>query len=314
MRELAGAVVVITGASSGIGRAAALSFAGCEARLVLAARSSKPLDDVASQCGNALVVATDVRDEDAVRALAERAVERFGRIDVWVNCAGVIAYGRFEDAPAEVFRNVIETNLMGQVHGARAALPQFRRQGEGVLINMGSVWGRVTSPEVSAYVTSKFAVRAFSQCLRHELRDAPGIEVATILPAPVDTPIFKVAANYAGRAPRPIPPVTDPWDVARGIVQCAQKPKREVTYGRVGRVLELLHSFTPALYDRFAPGAFVAGNFGRAGARSTPGNVLDPVPSAASIDGRWRRDHRRVLVDAFLAAGGGAIRGLVRGR
>ncbi|HET6548835.1 MAG TPA: SDR family NAD(P)-dependent oxidoreductase, partial [Solirubrobacter sp.] len=288
---------------------AALALDRCGVRLVLAARSDAPLEAVAAQCGEALAVPTDVRDEAAVAAL----VERFGRIDTWVNCAGVIAYGRFLDVPGDVFRTVIETNLMGQVHGARAALPVFRRQGEGVLINMASVWGRVTSPDVSAYVTSKFAVRAFSQCLRQELLDAPRIEVATILPSPVDTPIFSLAANYAGRATRPIPPVSDPQRIARGIVACARSPKREVTYGPLGRVLELLHSFAPPLYLRIAPSAFMAGNFAGRETPPTPGNVLEPRPDAAAIDGGWRRHHRRELADALLAAAGGALKGLLRG-
>jgi NAD(P)-dependent dehydrogenase (short-subunit alcohol dehydrogenase family) len=135
-------------------------------------------------------------------------VERFGRIDVWVNNAGVILYGRFEDTPAEDFERVVRTNLLGQVHGARAALRQFRAQGRGVLINMGSVWGRVSSPQVSAYVASKHAVRAFSECLRQELRNDPGIEVATMLPQAADTPIFRHAGNYTGRqvCPMPRPP------------------------------------------------------------------------------------------------------------
>lgn len=142
--------------------------------------------------------------------LAERAVERFGRLDVWVNSAGVMAYGRFEDVPAEVFRAVIETNFLGQVHGARAALKAFRAQRSGVLINMSSVWGRVTTPDVSAYVASKFAIRAFSECLRQELRSEPDIDVAVMLPQSVDTPIFARSGNYAGRAVRPIPPIVDP--------------------------------------------------------------------------------------------------------
>ena len=145
----------------------------------------------------AIALPTDVRDEAAVQALARASVERFGALDVWVNCAGVIAYGRFEEVPAEIFRAVIETNLFGQVHGARAALEHFRAQGSGVLVNLASVWGRVTTPDVSAYATSKFAVRAFSECLRHELRDVPGIDVATILPQAVDTPIFAHATAGA---------------------------------------------------------------------------------------------------------------------
>jgi NAD(P)-dependent dehydrogenase (short-subunit alcohol dehydrogenase family) len=271
------------------------------ARVVLAARAEAPLRAAAAECGGT-AVPTDVRDEAAVTALARTAVERHGRLDVWVNCAGVIAYGRFDEVPSDVFRAVIETNLLGQVHGARAALAQFRRQGSGVLINMASVWGRVTTPDVSPYVTSKFAVRAFSECLRHELRDAPGIDVATILPATVDTPIFRQAANYTGRRVRAIPPATDPWEVAEGILRCAQSPKREVTYGRVGRMLELLHSFVPPLYLRFAPGAFRAGNFADAPAEPTSGNVLEPLPDREGIDGRWRRDRRRDLVNAFVAA------------
>jgi NADP-dependent 3-hydroxy acid dehydrogenase YdfG len=172
-RSLRGAVVVITGASSGIGRAAAHGFAREGAQLVLAARARSPLEDVAQECGGEPVVApTDVRDEEAVQVLAARAVERFGRIDVWVNGAGVMVYGRFEDIPADVFRQVIETNVLGQVHGARAALAEFRRRGEGVLINMSSVWGRVTTPAVSPYVTSKFAVRAFSAAVRGSASDA----------------------------------------------------------------------------------------------------------------------------------------------
>jgi NAD(P)-dependent dehydrogenase (short-subunit alcohol dehydrogenase family) len=129
-------------------------FAREGSRLVLAARSAGPLSTLAEEIEGmgaaAIAVPTDVRDEAAVQALARAAVERFGALDVWVNCAGVIAYGRFEEVPGEVFRAVIETNLFGQVHGARAALGRFRAQGSGVLVNLGSVWGRVTTPDVSA--------------------------------------------------------------------------------------------------------------------------------------------------------------------
>jgi NADP-dependent 3-hydroxy acid dehydrogenase YdfG len=124
-RELQGAVVVITGASSGIGPAAAHCFAEHGSRLVLAARAERPLATVADACGEAIAVPTEVRDEQAVTALARRAVERFGRIDAWVN-AGVMAYGRFEAVPTEIFRQVIETNLLGQVHGARHRLASGR--------------------------------------------------------------------------------------------------------------------------------------------------------------------------------------------
>jgi short-subunit dehydrogenase len=312
-RDLSNCVVVITGASSGIGRAAALAFAARGSRLALAARAQAPLEGIASECEargtEALWLPTDVREEEQVSELARRTVDRFGRLDVWVNSAGVIVYGRFEDVPADIFRAVIETNLFGQVHGARAALAHFRRQGSGVLINMASVWGRVTAPHVSAYVTSKFAIRAFGECLRQELRDVPGVDVATMLPQAVDTPIFARAGNFAGRAARPIPPVLDSETVASGILRCAESPKREVTYSRMGRVLELVHSVAPALYSRFLPPAFEAGNYAERPIPPTPGSIIEPADGAHSIDGGWKQGRKRELIQALRSA----LRGLVRG-
>jgi NAD(P)-dependent dehydrogenase (short-subunit alcohol dehydrogenase family) len=256
-------------------------------------RAEGPLRDAAEECERlgaaVLAVPTDVRDESAVLALASRAVEGFGRLDVWVNSAGVMAYGRFGEVPSDVFRAVIETNLFGQVHGARAALPHFHRQYSGVLINLSSVWGRVTAPDVSAYVASKFAVRAFGECLRQELRNAPDVDVATILPQAVDTPIFARAANYSGRSVRPIPPLVNPEEVADGIVLCAQSPKREVTYARMGRLLEVAHSLLPGLYKPIAAPCLRGRQLrqrasGPHGGRSTPRRVRAARPEGRLED------------------------------
>jgi short-subunit dehydrogenase len=315
-RRLDQAVVAITGASSGIGRAAALMFADRGADLVLCARAPGPLSDVARECeqrgAEVLADPLDVADEEAVEGLAARGVDRFGRLDVWVNNAGVIAYGEFAEIPSEVFRAVVETNLMGQVHGARAALRRFLPQGEGVLINMSSVWGRVSSPMVSPYVVSKNAVRALSECLRGEVADLPGVHITTLVPQAVDTPIYERGGNYSGRKLRPIPPIVSPEEVAAGIVACAEKPKREVNYGRAGRSLEILHAVAPPIYRRLAHRAFRRGTLTGVAAPATSGAVLEGTGLHA-IEGGWRRDKSRILWRAFASAAAGALRGLFKG-
>jgi short-subunit dehydrogenase len=311
-KPLEQAVVVITGASSGIGRAAALRLARRGASLALCARSPGPLREVAAECEAAgaavLQRSLDVGDEDAVERFAAMTEERFGRIDVWVNNAGVMAYGDFADIPSDVFRKIIETNLMGLVNGARAALKRFRSQHSGVLINMSSVWGRVSSPQVSPYIVSKNAVRAFSERLSGELAGEEDIHVATMVPQAVDTPIFEHAGNYTGRQVRPIPPILDVEEVAAGIEACAESPKREVNYGRAGRALEILYAIAPNLYRRLAHRAFVLGTIREAGADPSPGNVLAGAKPYRP-DGRWQHRHP-ALRRSLLAATLGAVSGL----
>ena len=218
-------VVVITGASSGIGRATALRFARKRARLVLAARSSDALEALAKECrkrgAKAIAVPTDVTDPEAVQALAARAVEEFGRLDVWVNNAAVSVFGRITDVPLRDFQRVLDVNVSGYVHGARAALPQLREQGSGVLINVSSIVGEIAQPYTAAYSMSKAAVRALGVSIRSELRldGITGIKVCTVMPATIDTPFFQHAANYTGRQVVAMPPVYGPQRVACAIVK-----------------------------------------------------------------------------------------------
>ena len=290
MAKVRDTVVVITGASSGIGRETALAFARKGATVVLAARRAQPLREAAAQCeklaGQALAVPTDVTDEDSVRDLARAAIERFGRIDVWVNNAAVTLFGRFEETPPLDWRRVLETNLFGYVHGARAAIPYFREQGHGVLINNLTGYAKMGAPYLSAYISSKFALRGLTECLRQELvRD--GIEVCAVLPASTDTPIFQHAANYTGRAVKPLRPVIPAHAVARAIVQCAQRPRPEVVVGRAGSPLQLLHTLSRPLYDRVIQRLIEREHFQERSAAPSAGNLWKPLAKGTGVSGGW---------------------------
>ena len=183
---LQGKVVVITGASSGIGRATAHRFAERGAKLVIAARRMGPLDLAVHECaklgGQATSVQADVTVPDNVENLARRAVENYGRVDVWVNNAAVALYARVDEGPIEVHRRVIETNLLGYLYGSRVAVRIFRQQGRGVLVNVSSAVAYVGQPYSSAYVASKFGIRGLTECIRQEVSDCPEIRVCTVMP------------------------------------------------------------------------------------------------------------------------------------
>lgn len=292
-RRLRDSVVVITGASSGIGRAAALAFAREGASVVVAARREQLLLEVAAECeargGRALAVSTDVADEGAVEELARRAIEHFGRIDVWVNNAGVGFFSRFEEAPSEVYRQVIETALFGCIYGARAALPLFREQGSGVLINIGSLVSKVPQPYTSPYVISKHGVRALGESLRQELSldGAKDIHVCTVMPAAIDTPFFQHAANYTGRAAKAMPPVYPAERVAQTIVRCARRPKRETLVGNSARMLSSQFTMAPGMTERTFATMVDKEHLEDTPAPPGPGNVLEPMWEGSGVSGGW---------------------------
>jgi short-subunit dehydrogenase len=283
-------VVVITGASSGIGRATALEFAKEGTNLVLAARSRENLEETAQKCrksgAQVLVVPTDVSREHEVEALSERAVERFGHIDVWINNAGVGLYARFERAPLEAYRQVIETNLFGPIYGARAALKEFRRNNSGILINVSSQLAFGGSAYSSAYAISKYGLRALSDTLRQELLES-GIRVCTVYPASTDTPFFRHAANYTGREVQPLGSVSDSRDVARAIVRLVRRPKPDTLVGKSGYVVEPLHWMAPQLHARILRRKTERDHFQDKPAQPREGNLFEAA-ELASEKGGWK--------------------------
>ncbi|XXT17594.1 SDR family oxidoreductase [Sorangium sp. So ce429] len=285
-------VVVITGASSGVGRITARLFAERGAAVVLAARTRETLEEVAAECesagGRSLVVPTDVRGEEAVRELARRAVEAFGRVDVWVNNAAVTLFARTEEAPYEAYRQVIETNLFGYIHGARAVLPHFRGQGRGVLINVASVASVVGQPYTSAYCVTKFGIRGLGESVRQELLDAPDIHVCTLMPATIDTPLFQHAANYTGRAVQAMPPVASAERIGRAIVRLAVRPRRELIVGGAAKLMAAQHDLAPGLTERMMARQVDRNHLQDRPAPPTPGNLFESMPHVSGVSGGWK--------------------------
>jgi NAD(P)-dependent dehydrogenase (short-subunit alcohol dehydrogenase family) len=282
--------------------------------VVLAARRADALEELARHCqaagGQALAVPTDVTDEAAVAELASRAVERFGRIDIWVNNAGVYLLGSLEATPPEVFRRVLETNFFGYVNGARAVLPHFREQGHGVLINNASVYSHLGAPWLTAYVSSKFAVRGFSEALRQELGDLPDVHVCTVSPSPIDTPIFASAANYSGRAVKAPPPTYPPEQVAGVILASALRPKRERIVGGAGRLATVAELVAPRRFERINRRYVNRLQFTTGPAPATDGNLYAPSSDGhVRTRGGWRRRPdppiavRRVVAAGLVGAG-----------
>ncbi|WBB69852.1 SDR family NAD(P)-dependent oxidoreductase [Micromonospora sp. WMMD812] len=292
-------VVVVVGATSGIGRAAARAFAGRGDRLVLAARAPQALADVRGECAavgaEVLTVPTDVTTPGALDALAEATVDRFGRIDVWVHTAAVTAYGPFERLPARTFDQVVRTDLLAAAEAARVALRHFRVASAGTLILTGSVLGHITAPYLSSYATAKWGLTGLARTLQQELRDAPDIHLCLVNPGSVDTPIYQRAAHHLGRTGRPPPPITTPERVARAIVDCADRPRRQVSVGRLNPLMRVGFTVLPGLYDTLV-GPLMR-RLGLDGPTVAPhdGVVFAPDPASERVRGGWLPDLGRPL-------------------
>ncbi|WP_419698767.1 SDR family oxidoreductase [Mucilaginibacter sp. NFX135] len=248
---LKGKTIVITGASSGAGRAAAIEFARQQLYLVLAARNEAALKEVADECrqigAEVLIISTDTSDSKAMIRLANAANNWQGRIDVWINNAGVLAAGDFDTTPMAVHEQVIKTNLLGYMNGAHAVLPFFKAQQQGILINNISIGGFLPVPYGTGYTASKFGLRGWSEALKGELTKWPEIYVCDLFPAFLDTPGIQHAGNYTGKVLRPAPPVYDPIRLARTMVKVAARPRSNTYVGSVSLLLKLSHAIFPEL-------------------------------------------------------------------
>lgn len=277
-------VVVVMGASRGIGRETALRLAAMGATLVLSSRSEIGLrslvDEIRRRGGAAIAVPADVSQFEQVQAVAEAAVREFGRIDTWVHVAAVAVYAPFAMTSPVEFRRVLDVNLLGQAHGAMAALPFLRREGRGALIHVSSVAARRALPLLSAYSASKHGIIGLLDSLRVELRrENSGVSVTNIMPASINTPLFNTALTRLGVKPRPIPPVYEAGVVADSIIYAAQHPVRDLVAGAAGHVLTIGQRLSPVLMDALLLGAgFTTQMTNEPKPASAPNNLFTPIP------------------------------------
>ncbi len=291
-------VLVITGASSGIGLATARMASSKGAAVVLVARDEQMLAGLAQELrdrgGRATHHAGDVSRREELEAAATLAVTEFGRLDTWVNVAGLTIYGRLEEVDDADHRRLMETNFWGIVYGSLTAVAHMRERG-GVLINIGSIASDVSFPMQGMYCASKHAVKGFTDALRMELIDegAP-IDVVLVKPSSIDTPLPGRARNYMDREPKLPAPVYRPEVVASAILELARHPRREVTAGIAGPVLNIFKGLLPDVLDRTA--SIVIALQRRGEAPRHPEGALH-----ASVEtGRVRGGHPGVVLPASL--------------
>ena len=254
-------VVVVTGASSGIGRATALRVSALGAHVVLVARREEVLEEVAEEClaagaSSAQVVPTDVADDDAVADLVAAVRGRHGRLDAVLHCAGVVAYGRTDELDAETFDQVLRTDLVGTVNVCRHAVRAMRHQGHGSIVVVGSLLGHISVPDMTPYVVSKWAVRALTRQLALENRDVPDLHISHVAPGSVDTPIYDSALDDDGDEHRPPPPVISAERVADIVVSCLDRSTGSVQTALPNLVMLAAHQAVPAVWDRLVGPAF----------------------------------------------------------
>ena len=319
LKKIEDQVVVVLGASSGIGRETALRFAARGAKVVVAARGEAGLaslvEEVEAAGGEALAVVCDVADPAQVQKVADLAEGAHGRVDTWVNVAATSVFARFEDTTPEEFRRVMEVNYLGQVHGMLAALPALRRAGGGALIAVSSVEALVSLPVHAAYSASKHAVEGAVDALRRELRaERAPISVTSVKPGTINTPFFANARNKMDVAPKGPPPWYQPKVVADCILHAAEHPVRDLYAGGGGRQMAFSQAVAPRQVDAVLSRIGIpATRTHRSEPGGSEGNLYAPRPDdrvQGDFSGRargfslytWARLHRPTAVGLLTAA------------
>lgn len=299
--------IVITGASSGAGKAIAMEFAVQGPKLVLASRNLVAMEETAEECrklgATVKCVVTDVSEPTAMINLASEADDFGGGIDIWVNNAGVLAVGSFTDTPIEVTEQVVRTNLLGYIFGAHAVMPYFKKQKYGTLINNISIGGFMPVPYGVGYSASKFGIRGFSSALKSELADYPEIHVCDAYPAFLDSPGIQHAANYTGKAIKPAPPVYDPRRLAMAIVKLAENPRSEVMVGSVSSLLRYAYAILPGITTTITKAVIATYLKQAKDTPKTSGNIFNTLAFGNAVFGGWGIPGKPKAHRKYLAAG-----------
>ncbi|MBC6611381.1 SDR family NAD(P)-dependent oxidoreductase [Hymenobacter sp. BT507] len=330
LKKLSDQVIVITGASSGIGLVTARMAAKEGAKLVLVARSEDALrqltDELQSQNAQAAYLVADVSKQGEAQRIAQKAQEQFGGFDTWINNAGVSMYGKVEEQSIEDMRQLFEINLWGLIYGSLEAVKHLKQRGGGALINVGSVLSDVTAILQTVYSASKHAVKGFTDGLRMELQmeEAP-VSVTLIQPAAIDTPYPLHAKNYLDKVPKHAPPAYAPETVARAILKCAVAPARNVEVGGASKLFKGMEEWTPTLLDKFMETSFAEQSKSDQPARQNQKSGLYQGVGELEERGNYPGHTREIstytqarlhpaLTAALVAGAGVAVAALARGR
>jgi NAD(P)-dependent dehydrogenase (short-subunit alcohol dehydrogenase family) len=302
-------VVAVVGASSGIGRETAIQFAARGAKLVVSARSEPGLDSLVDEIrqigGEAIAVPADVTNFDQVKAIADKAIEQYGRLDTWVHLAAINLYATFEQTTPEEFKRIIDVNLIGQVHGAMAALPHLKRQGRGSLIHVSSVEAKRSFPYHSAYGASKHGIDGFLEAMRLELmhEGLSSINVTNVMPASINTPLFNKSRTKIGVKPQGLPPIYQPDIVVDAILYAACHPTRNIIAGGAGRAMALIQRLSPQLMDTLllqAGAGFKLQQTSEPKSEEAPDNLFEPIAGFDRVEGDFSKQSRANSYSTWL--------------